>query len=402
MLLATVLKANLCSGCGLCAAVLGPARATMAMTEPGFLRPALTGEPTAAENALIADICPGSQVHLPDGRIDPEFPEWGPLESVATGHAVDDGLRKAASSGGALSAILEHLLLSGQARYILQVAASEDVPWLNRVMKSTSEGQIRHASGSRYAPSAPLSAIVACLEEGQPFAVVGKPCDIAALRAYARHDPRVGQLVVAMIAFMCGGVPSETGIRQLIGRMGAAPDDVRAFRFRGNGWPGNAVARTASGEEFSISYAQSWGDVLSKHVQLRCKICADGTGMSADIVCADAWYGDDSGYPTFDEQEGRSLVLGRTPLGDAIINASRQAGRLVTAPLATREIALMQPFQLRRTRLTLSRLLAMRLTGRPATRFRGRSLWPLAARSGLKANLKSFLGAMLRAIKGRL
>lgn len=402
MLLTTVLKANLCSGCGLCTAVLGPTRATMAMTEPGFLRPVLTGTPTPAEDALIADICPGSRVHLPDGRIDPEFPEWGPLETVATGHAADEGLRKAASSGGALSAILEHLLLSGQARYVLQVAASEDVPWLNRVMRSTTDGQIRHASGSRYAPSAPLTAIIACLEEGQPFVVVGKPCDIAALRAYAQHDPRVGQLVVAMIGFMCGGIPSDTGIRQLIRKMGAAPDDVEAFRFRGNGWPGNAVARTVSGQEFSISYAQSWGNVLSKHVQLRCKICADGTGMSADIVCADAWYGDDSGYPTFDEQEGRSLVLGRTPLGAAIIAAARQTGQLATEPLATREIALMQPYQLRRTRLTLSRLLAMRLAGKPATRFSGQSLWPFAARSGLKANLRSFLGAALRAVKGRL
>ncbi|WP_306224604.1 Coenzyme F420 hydrogenase/dehydrogenase, beta subunit C-terminal domain [Bosea beijingensis] len=402
MLLATVLKANLCSGCGLCAAMLGPSRATMAMTEPGFLRPVLTGAPTPSEDAVIADICPGSRVHLPDGRIDPDFPEWGPLESVATGHAVDTNLRQAASSGGALSAILEHLLLSGQASYVLQVAASEDVPWLNRVMRSTSEGQIRHASGSRYAPSAPLAAIVACLEESRPFVVVGKPCDIAALRAYARHDPRVDRLVVAMIAFMCGGIPSETGIRHLISRMGAAPDDVKAFRFRGNGWPGRTVARTDDGQEFSLSYSQSWGDVLSKHVQLRCKICADGTGMSADIVCADAWYGDDSGYPTFDEQEGRSLVLGRTALGDSIITAARQAGRLATEPLATREIALMQPYQLRRTRLTLSRLLAMRLTGRPATRFSGRSLWPLAARSGLKANIESFLGAMLRAVRGRL
>src|SRR3712207_7050821 len=38
----------------------------------------------------------------------------------------------------------------------------------------------------------------------------------------------------------------------------------------------------------------------------RCKICPDGTGEFADIVCADAWYGKD-GYPDFAEREGRSL-----------------------------------------------------------------------------------------------
>lgn len=42
ILLAIVHRANLCSGCGLCAAVLGPSQATMTMTEPGFLRPVLT------------------------------------------------------------------------------------------------------------------------------------------------------------------------------------------------------------------------------------------------------------------------------------------------------------------------------------------------------------------------
>ncbi|WP_377845451.1 hypothetical protein [Bosea sp. UC22_33] len=63
----------------------------------------------------------------------------------------------------------EHLLLSGQASYILHIAASEDVLRLNRVTRSTGEGEIRHASGSRYAPSVPLKAIVVCLEESRPF-----------------------------------------------------------------------------------------------------------------------------------------------------------------------------------------------------------------------------------------
>ena len=55
-----------------------------------------------------------------------------------------------------------------------------------------------------------------------------------------------------------------------------------------------------------MSYADSWGAHLSKHVQFRCKICPDAVGGVADIACADAWYGGDSGYPQFDEAAGRS------------------------------------------------------------------------------------------------
>ena len=53
--------------------------------------------------------------------------------------------------------------------------------------------------------------------------------------------------------------------------------------------------------ERTMSYHNSWGKILSRHVQHRCKICADGTGNPADLVCADAWHADDEGYPLFEE-----------------------------------------------------------------------------------------------------
>jgi coenzyme F420 hydrogenase subunit beta len=403
MKLADILSANLCSGCGLCASILGPERASMQLAQPGFLRPHLTGEPTAAEEALIARVCPGSTVHLPaivPGQAG--SPEWGPVRRAATGHATDEALRHRASSGGALSAILKHLLAEGRARYVLHVSASADTPWLNRQVRSDNADGVADGSGSRYAPSAPLADIIARLGEGLPFVVVGKPCDIAALRAYASFDPRVDELVVAMVAFMCGGVPSETGIRDLVRHMGADPADVTAFRFRGQGWPGRATATLRDGREVSLSYAESWGDVLSKHVQVRCKLCADGNGMSADIVCADAWYGDERGYPAFDEQDGRSLILARTPRGEAIIAAAEASGLLAAEPVAMTDVDRMQPFQLRRTRLTLSRLLALKAIGQRTTRYTGTGLWRHAAREGLVKNVKSFLGAVRRGLSGRL
>lgn len=400
--LETVLGDGLCSGCGLCAAILGPERARMELSEPGYLRPRLMGAPSPAEDAVIAQVCPGSRVDLPPGGDGLAEPEWGPLLRVATGHAVDADLRQRASSGGALSAVLSHLLESGQANYVLQVAASEEVPWLNQLVRSADGAAVRHASGSRYAPSAPLEPLLRCLDEGRPFVVVGKPCDIAALRAYSRHDPRVDQLVTAMIAFMCGGVPSAKGVELLVRKMGADPADVRAFRFRGEGWPGRARALLADGSERTISYNESWGGVLSRHVQLRCKICADGIGMSADLVFADAWYGDDTGYPLFEEADGRSLMLARTPRGLAIAAAAESAHMLRTEALDGAEISRMQPYQLRRIRLTWSRLLAMRFAGRGTVRYAGLPLSLFALSAGLTASLRDFAGTLLRIARGQL
>jgi len=66
-------------------------------------------------------------------------------------------------------------------------------------------------------------------------------------------------------------------------------------------------------------YHDSWGKILSKEVQFRCKISPDAVGSAANILCADAWYGDEKGYPSFAEQAGRSLVMSQTARGDAFL-----------------------------------------------------------------------------------
>ena len=58
---------------------------------------------------------------------------------------------------------------------------------------------------------------------------------------------------------------------------------------RGDGWPGSVTAVTASGKVAHMSYADSWGDILSHHVQFRCKVCPDGTGAFSDISCGTVW-----------------------------------------------------------------------------------------------------------------
>jgi coenzyme F420 hydrogenase subunit beta len=391
-----VLNSNLCSGCGLCASVLGPSRARMTLKDDGFLRPEISGAISDAEDAVIATACPGSRVRLQEGDISTASPEWGPIRLAATGHATDAALRQRASSGGAISAVLQHLLSTGQAAYVLQVAASREVPWLNTLVRSDDAASVFRASGSRYAPSAPLEQIIACLDEGHPFVFVGKPCDVSALRAYADHDVRVDKLVVAIIAFMCAGVPSAGGVKHLVRSMGAEPDDVQAFQFRGDGWPGRAKATTRSGSEFSLSYNDAWGAILSKHVQQRCKICADGAAMSADIVCADAWYGDASGYPIFEEKAGRSLILARTAKGEALIASAVHTGGLAIEAIDAREIDKMQPFQLRRTRLVWSRLLAMRLARRMVPHYDNTALKRFSQRAGKLENFRSFAGTLKR------
>ena len=403
--IATITRNGLCSGCGMCAGIATGDQPPIVMreSEAGYRRPEVVGPVDRDLAAVIDATCPGANIrHEPD-RLEAEYhPVWGPLVAARLGWSTDAELRRNASSGGALSGLLVHLLASGEIDYVVQTAVSSASPIRNALAISTGRDDVYHAAGSRYAPSSPLEDIAERLNAPGRFAFVGKPCDVAGLRQLARHDPRVNDKVPVMIAFMCAGVPSYGGTSALLKAMGVADESkVAAFRYRGDGWPGFATARLDDGTTFTMDYDTSWGRILNRHLQFRCKICPDGIGEFADIVSADGWYCDDAGNPLFDEREGRSIMLTRTARGEAIVKQAIAAGTVMTEPLSLTALAHMQPFQARRKGMVLPRLAAMALVGRRRPRFANLALWENARALGVKESLRSFGGTLRRLIAGQ-
>lgn len=392
-----VLRGELCTGCGLCAA-LAPDAIRMENLPPGYARPVQTGGVTAEAERAIADSCPGAVVAEWGGA--PNIhPYWGPWRQVLTGAATDPDVRFEGSSGGAISAILIHALESGLVDRVLHIAADPQDPTRNVTAISRTPQEVVARAGSRYTSSSPMAAIEAALSEGGTLAFVGKPCDASALRRLARTDPRVERHVPLVISFFCGGIPSHAGVGRILEALAVAPDDVTDFRYRGRGWPGACVARTAD-RSAEMSYADSWGGYLSKEVQFRCKICPDAVGGVADIACADAWYGDDAGYPSFDEQEGRSLIVARTEAGERLLADALSAGRVTVSPLAVEEIDKMQPAQARRKRVVLARVASLPFAAQPRPRMAGLSVVEAARRATLRETAQNLLGTLRRTLKG--
>lgn len=397
--LARVARGDLCAGCGACVA-LAPGKVAMAASGPGWLRPVQSAPLSPAEEAAIAGTCPGlGQEVAAEGRRDD--PLWGPFLSMQTGWAADPGIRFAGSSGGALSALLVHLLETGAVDAVVQTGADPGFAIGNATQLTTDRAGVIAAAGSRYAPSAPLADLAAPLASGRRHAFVGKPCDAAALRAMAARDPAVAAAFPVILSFFCAGVPSHAGGRAVLAALGTDLDATRAFRFRGNGWPGQATATLQDGSTRSMSYHDSWGKILSRHVQNRCKICADGTGVAADIVCADAWEADAAGYPVFAEAEGISLIVARSDAGARILAAAAAAGRIATAPFDIATLAAIQPGQRERRRALLARLLALRLMGRPVPAYRGLRLWAAGRQNPLRRNIENFAGMIRRVRQSR-
>lgn len=397
--LQSIVASGLCHGCGGCAASLPDGRITMSMTDDGFLRPTTASPLTTTETKIVRQVCSGASLAHPD--IKPYYdPLWGPILASRVGHSSDKELRYAGSSGGVLSSISSALLASGEVDFVLQVAASPADPIGNTPRPSVKRNDVIAAAGSRYAPSATLADIEHHLASGLKFAVVGKPCDIATLRKMAQRDARIDQQVPYMLSFMCAGVPSRRGTHFILGELGTNYESIKSFAYRGRGWPGYTRAVLLSGEERSMTYKHAWGGILSRYVQPRCKICPDGTGEFADIVCADAWYGKD-GYPDFSEAEGRSMILSRTAAGEALIQRLTADNVIVAEPLVVSEIAHMQPYQANRKRMVLARILGLKVLWRNTPHYRNLGLVGLAIKGGLRSSLRNFAGTLVRATQGK-
>lgn len=394
---ARVVESKLCSGCGLCASFSG---ARMEPVPPGYNRPTPVPPVDAGREHMFAETCPGSRVaswHAAPAA----DPYWGPWHQVLVGHATDEEVRFRSSSGGGVSALAIHALKAGLVDRVIQTGADRERPTRNATVTSRTEREVIEAAGSRYASSSPLEDIDRALAEGGRIAFIGKPCDASALRQLAKHDRRVDEHVPLILSFFCAGIPSETGADRILTAMGVEKTALASFRYRGHGWPGRCTAVTRDGDCAEMSYSDSWGGHLSKEVQFRCKICPDAVGGVADVAFADAWYGGESGYPSFEEEPGRSLIVSRTERGDRLLRDAVAAGALAVEPLDPKEIALMQPGQAYRKRLIAARAAAVRVALQPVPKMDGLMVGPAARRATAKEIGHNFLGTLRRVVTGR-
>ncbi len=397
-----IVESGLCVGCGLCESVAGPDRVKIVMTAKGRERPMVTTPLDAAIHERIAAVCPGTQIHgLPITLVDGETnldPIWGATRRIGRGFAADSMVRFQAATGGVLTALAIYLLESKQVDFILHIAADEARPMRSRPQISFTRAQVLEGAGSRYGPAAPLRNFLDILDRHQPFAFVGKPCDIGAIRNLAGHDSRVDQYCRYLLALVCGG-SSELGKSwDLLDGFGVSEDEVSLFRYRGHGNPGLTRIETHDGRAFETTYLEMWADEAKWRLQYRCKICADAIGESADVVASDVWPG---GAPS-DEDKGYNGILTRTRRGQELLEAAVADGALVVdKSLTARNMDNFQPHQVRKKRAVWARLEGLREAGHLVPEVSGLRIEDLAQGNSAKDNDQERNGIQRRLQQGQ-
>jgi len=402
-----VAERHLCCGCGACAAVAPGAIEMVDDLDQGRRPIVHTPEDPRAVDAM--KVCPGiglehdaELANIPGVNAE-LLPGWGPILEMWEGHAADDAIHHAGSSGGAASAIALHCLENESMHGVVHTAARTDAPYLNETVLSTTRDELLARTGSRYAPASPCDGLGLIEHAPAPCVFIGKPCDVAAARKARRLRPELDEKLGVTIAFFCAGTPTTQGTFEMLERMGVDdPASLVSLRYRGDGWPGltTAIGRTADGgqETRTLTYEQSWGEVLTNHKQWRCKICPDHTGEFADIAVGDPWYREVEKGAI-----GSSLILARTPRGREIVRSAIESGALIATPVESWKLPASQKGLLKTRGAVWGRLLGSKLIGMPTPRYVRLPMFRFWLKElGLKEKAQSIVGTIRRVVRSEL
>ncbi len=363
-----VVSWRLCAGCGACVAACPENNIHLVDVPDQGLRPVVNSAKCQKCGECIK-VCPGIEIsHQPfNNETIPELRKaWGPVLEVWEGYASDREIRFKGSSGGIATALSLYSVEQEKCGGVLHIGTQPDRPLQNVPVFSKSKRELLANTGSRYSPAAPCEKLNWIQKAASPCVFIGKPCDVVALRKLQAAKPELKGKVGLSISIFCAGTPSTNGTKSILDALRVTEGEVREIRYRGYGWPGTTTIKIkgSNSKIQQMSYEQSWGGILSRHGQFRCRLCPDSTGEFADISCGDAWCREIE-----PNDLGWSLVLVRTERGRVVLQKAISAGYIKGQQVDWRILHQSQKALLSKRQNLFGRLLAMRMMRVPTPNF---------------------------------
>ncbi len=318
----------------------------MVETPHGEYHPQATG--TCGESCQqCLRVCPFSNVHGQDEEslgqarfaadaacTRDEILGW--VRDTYAGGLADEAQRLAAPSGGLTTAVLCHLLESGEVDAAIVLHPLAERPWYRFCIAETSE-QIRASRGSVY-HTAPLDKVIAEVLSGpqRKYAVVALPCVAKALRLAQARWPALHRRIAYVLGLTCSGQRSLFFPELLMSLMGAS---AGLLRYRSKRY-----ARTSRDYRAELQCGPSvrsvrmlglcgylWVNAVGRFKS--CLFCDDVFAELADATFMDAW------LPEYrPDRRGTNLVVSRNARLSAILESLFESGQCEGGRIAAEKV----------------------------------------------------------------
>ncbi len=308
---------DLCHSCGACSNVCHPEVITFHETVAGHVFPKINYDGcTACE--LCSAVCPGIIFGKTMTEIveKAEDPFEGEALSTWVGQSKDKDILDNGQSGGVASAIILDALENDIIDTAIVAVMSNDGSIHGDVMLAYNKEDILLSQQSKYIPIPLLTALSKVKDKKERFAIVGLSCHIHGLYNVLDVKPSLKKQFIFSIGLICDRVMVSSGMDYLIGKVGIKKKEVKEFYFRDkkpHGYPG--VVHIVKNKSSFILSSGKRKEIKDFFTPARCRICFDKMNIGADITI-----GDPHGIENIDRENGESLVISRTKIGEDILH----------------------------------------------------------------------------------
>lgn len=208
------------------------------------------------------------------------------------GYAADEEIRKNAASGGMITALLCHLLKTGQ---IDGAFVTKSVIRNNKLsyepMIATTEEQLKDCSSSIYMDMPLLKHLDLIRSFQGRTAVVLTPCLMRSLNAMMEKDALLKERIVLKLALYCSGNHTKDATYLSLEKSGISLKDAVRMYYRRGHWRGISSVLYKDGTEKTLSYTKTICAYKNAYFFEKgsCMLCQDHFGSGSDISFGDIW-----------------------------------------------------------------------------------------------------------------
>jgi coenzyme F420 hydrogenase subunit beta len=324
----SVIKQDMCIGCGACLYSTSNDNLVMKWNKEGFLNP--TSETSDMESEKSLKVCPFNPFPDKEVRTEKEianiFLKDAPNHHQRVGRyynsyvGYSNKYRLTSSSGGMATYLIEQLLNQNIVDAVITVKEGKDSFYEYSVIRLTDD--LISTSETKYYPVTLGTVINQLKTSNERFAIVGIACFLKSVRLLQFYHPELKDKIKFTIGIICGGVKSKFFAEYLAGKTGVSSDQFSKPKFRIKDLQSTASdysfgCNDINGQQHTIKMRKvgdMWGSGMFKNNA--CDFCDDVTTELADISLGDAWLN-----PYNKDGKGTNVIVTRTELAERLINA---------------------------------------------------------------------------------
>jgi coenzyme F420 hydrogenase subunit beta len=300
---------------------------------------------------LCVRVCPGDEFNFHEhhqelfGTPGDLTDTHGHIAEAAVGYATDKEIRDGSTSGGVVTGLLVKMLEAGEIDGAVIIGSSDAPIWKGKALVARSRAELLSGMKSKYAITTTNAVFSEIRQVPGRYAIVGLPCQIHGYRKAIALDVRLKERIVLSIGLFCHAAIEHEAYRVMFEQLGERGQRAKRFISRIGKHPGTPHLEMEDGSLYPVYFGERSGyrpssiEVINILYRLytpeRCTTCFDGLADFADIAVGDPWMAP----PTDDVKwtDGWSLVVLRTPRGQAAYHGAVTAGALSTVAVTERE-----------------------------------------------------------------